>query len=336
MSTDAKNDYPNITILVAARNEEKNILRCLQSLDELNYPTQYLDIRIGDDQSTDQTAAVIKDFIKNKPHFHYQFIAHKYPNLKGKANVLAVLSQEVNSDFLFYCDADIAVSSEWINAMLTLFLPQVGVVVGVTRMTSGSIFANFQSLEWTLALAAMRLFSMVHIPFTGMGNNMAVRTQAYKAVGGYETIGFSIVEDFALFQAIIEANHSFAQGFSPKLLSVSQPAQTLAELLRQRKRWVKGAMSAVWPIKLSFFVSALWLPLLVIGLILWPAVFLALGVIHYLLVTISCFIAVRLLKQHDLLATIPLFWVYFNLNNTCMLINYLWPSPTVWKGRTYN
>lgn len=41
---------------------------------------------------------------------------------------------------------------------------------------------------------------------TGLGNNMAVSREAYDAVGGYEQIGFSIVEDYALFIAIIRKN----------------------------------------------------------------------------------------------------------------------------------
>lgn len=60
---------PTATIIVAARNEEDNILRTLESLEKLDYPDGKLQILIVDDQSTDATGKIIDDFIKDKPHF---------------------------------------------------------------------------------------------------------------------------------------------------------------------------------------------------------------------------------------------------------------------------
>jgi glycosyltransferase involved in cell wall biosynthesis len=60
-----------ISVLVAARNEEHNIERCLQSLDEVSFPKEKLEIIIGDDDSDDRTAEKVLNFIKDKPHFKY-------------------------------------------------------------------------------------------------------------------------------------------------------------------------------------------------------------------------------------------------------------------------
>ena len=58
-----ESDLPTVSIIVAARNEEKNILRCLQSLDKLIYPEGKLEIILVDDQSTDNTGKIIDKFI---------------------------------------------------------------------------------------------------------------------------------------------------------------------------------------------------------------------------------------------------------------------------------
>ena len=324
-----------VSILLAARNEEATIIRCLESLDQLDFSPRQLEILIGNDDSTDATENLILEFIRARPHFKYHLIQSERAGLRGKTNVLAQLARQAEGEFFFFCDADIAVAPTWINSMLSRFKPDVGVVVGVTRMAPIGIFAALQSLEWLFSIAAMRFFSLWKVPFTGMGNNMAVRREAYRSVGGYEKIGFSIVEDFALFKAILAEGFSFVQAFQPQVVSLSLPAGSLSELLRQRKRWVKGAMQAPWPIRLSFFASALFFPLLLILFFIAPFWATLWSAIHFVLVGTICLIGLRILRQPDLIPYLPLFWVYFSLNNTTMLINYLLPTPTVWKGRNY-
>ncbi len=324
-----------VSVLLAARNEEHNILRCLQALDNIDSENFNYEVLIGNDQSTDHTEAITLNFIQNKPAFKYHFISSQTAGLRGKANVLAQLSHHAKGKYFFYCDADIAVAPSWITQMLGLFKANTGVVVGVTRMTPSSVFAAMQSLEWLFSLTAMRLFSHFEVPFTGMGNNMAVSREAYDAVGGYQGIGFSIVEDFALFMAVIDQGYDFVQGFQPGIISISEPTRNLSELLVQRKRWVKGAMQAPWQIKLSFFASALFFPVLLILLFIAPLWSVGLALLHYLLVTMIGLTGLIILQQKDLIKNLPLFWFYFNLNNSTMLINYLRPTTTVWKGRIY-
>jgi cellulose synthase/poly-beta-1,6-N-acetylglucosamine synthase-like glycosyltransferase len=324
-----------VSILVAARNEADNIVRCLRALDALNFPKNQLDIWIGNDLSTDTTEELVLNYIAGKPHYHYRLISEPWPGLKGKANVLAQLAREAQGDYFFFCDADIAVQPTWLHDMLRHFQKNVSVVVGVTRMTPTGGFAALQSLEWLVSLATMRFFSYGNIPFTGMGNNMAVTRKAYQATGGYEAIEFSIVEDYALFQAILSRGYAFVQAFRPGLVSVSEPAPTFPQLLQQRKRWVKGAMQAPLLIRLTFYASALFLPLL-LGLILFfPKVTLALAGLHFLLVAGVAALTLLILHQPDLAWYIPVFWLYFLVINPLMLINYLLPAPVEWKGRTY-
>jgi len=50
--------FPMVSILVPARNEEKNIARCVQSLLALNYPS--FEVLVLDDQSSDNTRAILE------------------------------------------------------------------------------------------------------------------------------------------------------------------------------------------------------------------------------------------------------------------------------------
>src|SRR5579859_4533020 len=51
-----------ITVLVPARNEEENIGNCLQSLAAQSYPRGLFEVIVIDDHSTDDTAAIVKEF----------------------------------------------------------------------------------------------------------------------------------------------------------------------------------------------------------------------------------------------------------------------------------
>jgi cellulose synthase/poly-beta-1,6-N-acetylglucosamine synthase-like glycosyltransferase len=325
----------HVSVLVAARNEEKNIERCLQSLHALDFPRENIEILIGDDDSDDRTADVVARFIRDKPQFKYIKITQQTPGLKGKANVLAQLAHEAKGAYFFYCDADIAVKQTWASEMYRHFGPGTGVVVGVTRMKHTHLLADLLSMEWLFALGVMRFFSLIKIPITGMGNNMAVTREAYFTIGGYEKIGFSIVEDYALFMTIARSEYGFKMAYKPEIISISEPMNTFTELLGQRKRWMHGVVESFWVTRLSLFVASLIVPILFVISILCP-INLTTGItLYYLLVTGISLLSITILRQYDLWKAALLFWFYMVSMGLIMLVNYYLPSKTVWKGREY-
>lgn len=334
------NPFPKISILLAARNEEKNILRCLNALVAIDYPKEQLEVLIGNDASTDSTGPLIDNFItENRLESSFMKVFSIKPSeigLQGKTNVLAQLAQQATGEYYFFCDADIAVAPTWIKGMLAEFENGVGSVVGVSRMRPLSLFADFQSIEWTTALHGMHLMAQFQIPSTGMGNNMAVSREAYEATGGYEKVGFSIVEDYALYMAILQKGYTFRNAFNQEVISESEPVKSLEELIVQRKRWVKGAMQSRLFLRLIFLGTALLLPFLLILGFFYPQYALSLAGAHYLFVTVGAAVPLLLLRQTNLWKALPFFWFYFTTNTTLMLVNHYLPYKTVWKGRIYD
>ncbi|TDE15307.1 glycosyltransferase [Dyadobacter psychrotolerans] len=324
-----------VSILLAARNEENNIERCLLSLFELDFPKTQLEILIGDDDSSDKTAEIIHNFILDKPLYRYFKIKDHTVGLKGKANVLAQLSHQAKGKYFFYCDADIAVPSTWIYSMLEHFQDNTGVVVGLTRMKRSHLFADFLSLEWLFTLSILRFFSIFKIALTGLGNNMAVTREAYFKVGGYEKIGFSIVEDYALFMAIVKAKYKFVQTYSDKVLAYSEPLNSFSELKTQRRRWMYGIMESPLILRICVIMSALYVPIIALIAIWDPHRSWNMAISHYALITAVVLFAVVFLKQKDLWKTVFFFWFYLMSVCVWMLIIYLSPGETTWKGRTY-
>jgi cellulose synthase/poly-beta-1,6-N-acetylglucosamine synthase-like glycosyltransferase len=92
-----ENEFLTASVVVAARNEEVNILNCLKSLDELIYPEEKLEIIIVDDKSTDRTGEIIDEFISGKKKFKKIITKKEIGKLKGKTNALWKLLKERSS-----------------------------------------------------------------------------------------------------------------------------------------------------------------------------------------------------------------------------------------------
>ncbi len=252
--------------------------------------------------------------------------------LSGKTRVLAELADRATGEYLFFTDADIELPANWISGMLAGFDPDTGVVVGATGFRRSTPGAALQGIEWLMALSIFKIAADRGRPSTGLGNNMAVSRKAYDAVGGYQTLGFSIVEDYFLYKKIIEAGFGFRHLLSADILSFTVPPRRYFE---QRRRWIKGAMENAPAAMTGGILQALCIPLLfLLGLInpVIPAV------VSGILVLINAGLIVyfqRKLRITGYLRYLPLFTVYISTAWMMQFIYYLLSRQTIWKGRKY-
>lgn len=329
-------EWPVVSLLIAARNEEETILACLQAVDQLDYPAGQLDILIGNDQSTDNTRAVIRRFIADKPHFRLLDVTTTLAGLAGKTNVLAQLAQQARGQFLFFTDADTRVPTRWIKAMLAAFSAETGIVSGITLPQGTTLFHHLQALDWLYALTQTYLLSALSIPVTAPGNNMAVRHQGYRDVGGYERLAFSITEDYALFWALIREGYGFQNRLSPDVLAFTKPVDTLSALWQQRKRWMRGAFSLPGWLVAGLLVQSLALPLLLALSLVAPGVALGLYIVKFTLQTALLLYALRRLRQTQWLPYVLIFEGYQLFIGPTSLLYYLLSGPVRWKDRIYS
>lgn len=255
---------PRVSILLAARNEEANLPRCLASLRALDYPAAQLEILVGDDDSTDRTRAVAEAALAGfAGSFQVIPITENLGQARGKANVLAHLARRATADYLLVTDADIALPPTWVAAMLAHAAPGIGTVTGLTVVQGPGLLARLQSLDWLLSLGLIQVGSEAGQPMTAMGNNMLVTRAAYRATGGYEALPFSVTEDFALFEAVNAQGFGFRQLFEPAVRAVSLPVGSWGALVRQRLRWLRGVGALPWHVQAGLvFFSGYWLAVL--------------------------------------------------------------------------
>lgn len=247
-------ETPLVSILIAVRNEEFTITRCFEAIANLNYPKNKLEVLIGDDASTDKTAAIINTFIQDKNYIKYISIKETLGQARGKANVLAHLTKAATSDYFFITDADIAVPQNWVQNMLGGIINNTGIVTGITTITGNSLFQKLQAIDWLNAIGLLQIISDLNMPVNTMGNNMLITRQAYEATGGYNNMDFSVTEDIQLFKAVVKKGFGFLNIFDASVLAWSLAAPNWNSLLHQRKRWMQGLLHMPWYMSIILIV----------------------------------------------------------------------------------
>jgi cellulose synthase/poly-beta-1,6-N-acetylglucosamine synthase-like glycosyltransferase len=109
-------DLPFVSIIIAARNEEKDIRDCIQSIIDQTYPQNKFEIIVTDDYSTDGTVSIIQSFKKeNILVIHLaDFIENKNLNSYKKKSIETAL-QFAKGELIVTTDADCIAPKKWIK-----------------------------------------------------------------------------------------------------------------------------------------------------------------------------------------------------------------------------
>ena len=337
--------WPRVSVLLAARNEEQTLERCLDALLACHYAKDQLEILVGNDGSTDQTGAIVQAYASKHPNIKIVPIEPLKNGLLGKANVLAQLARQASGTYFLITDADVAVNPYWAQHMVANAMrfstpaKPVGMLNGFTGVGAhhrqNLKLWGLQQQDWALAQAILFIGASHNMPITGMGNNMLVSRQAYEAAGGYEKIPFHVTEDYALYQAIKQQNYAIKTLIRPGTAVTTLPEKGASTLLKQRKRWMHGAVKVPWPFQ-AFLISmaayhVFWWVLLASNVIFA----LVLAALKYAL---QVGLQVRALRQAGHTVSqkgVWLFSIYSPLLTVATVISYLRPGPVQWKGRSY-
>lgn len=321
---------PFVSILVAARNEEDSVAQCLQSLMELDYPKEKYEILVGNDQSTDTTGSILDDWKSKSDNIKIYNIDDQLGSAKGKANVLAHLAQHARGEYFFITDADCTVNPKWIRALLGAYNNRVGIVLGITDVKS-----VWQGMDWLFALGMIKALHDLNNPVVAMGNNMFISRKAYEAIGGYESIPFSVTEDLELFKQVKKKGYDTRHVVSEESTVLTNATSGLMNLLRQRKRWLSGAVQLHPGIVFLLLMQALYY-IAVAGLffLMWPMaviIFVIKAILQGLIVNKVA----QTIQRPKGMGYIALFELYQSYVALVSSVYFLLPTPVTWKDRKY-
>jgi len=165
-------DFPKVSILIPAHNEEKVIEKTLDSMLALDYPRDKIEIIVVNDGSGDRTASIVEDFARKDQRVKL----HNVPVAeggRGKSRALNIGLTQATADYIAVYDADNTpepTAMRYLMAQLLLH-PELGAVLGKFRTSNRmknilTRFINVETLSFQSILQAGRwkLFRVATLP----------------------------------------------------------------------------------------------------------------------------------------------------------------------------
>lgn len=242
--------FPEVTIVIPVKNGYPHILKLIGRLLNQRYEGEYR-IIVGDDASSDGTYEALVAQYGHHPQVKIVKVKKKVP---GKQGVLIELLKQVNTPYFIITDADMFSSRGWLRAMMGMALETGADMVCSPSVAIGRSFLTYlQRFEWVLGSIFAMTMEKVGLPVTGIGNNMLLKTEAYKRIGGYEALRPSLVEDYLLYMEMYRRKMQVRWFFSPYSVNYTRAEETLKSLLEQRLRWFYGGLKEKLPFYTTLF-----------------------------------------------------------------------------------
>lgn len=264
---------PFVSVLIAARNEQDHIIRCLESVVNQTYPKDLFEVIVIDDRSTDKTMQLVSEFVRHNLQVKLVHVSDKPEKISGKKNALSMGIKESKGEILLFTDADCRVKDSWVAGMASFFLEDVGAVIGYSEVESKTFFERWQEFDFSALMSATCGITNMGFPLAASGQNLAYRRKAFEDVGGFEEIIERISGDDTLMIQLIRKYTSYRIVFSGHAgtFNTTLPMNTLYEFIQQRARWASNGtiMLRLNPLFFFYLVSIYCLHfLLVAGLTL--------------------------------------------------------------------
>jgi len=236
-------DWPHVTVLVAAHNEEAVIADCLENLMGVDYPADRMLVMPVNDRSKDRTREIIDAVIEKYPGRIVPF--HRTGGKPGKAAALKDATELVKTDFIIVFDADYKPSRGLIRRLMAPFFDaEVGAVMGrvVPENVGANLLTRLLDLERSggYQVDQQARMNLGLVPQYG-GTVGGIRIAALKAVGGWHDD--VLAEDTDLTYRLLLGGWQTV--YHNRSECYEEVPQSWAVRVRQIKRWAKGHNQAM-------------------------------------------------------------------------------------------
>jgi poly-beta-1,6-N-acetyl-D-glucosamine synthase len=228
-----------VSIVVACKNEEKNIAILLDTLLNQNYPSENLEIIIVDDSSTDKTVSVTNEFIRQ--HAGNTRLVSNCAS--GKKSAIFTGVKESTGDLIIVTDADCCVGPAWVASYEQVFLEEhPDMIAGRVISGMGSTFVSaFGKYEFAALQGVTEAMVSNGNPVMCNGANMAFLREQYIRHADHLRMDIESGDDMFLLHAVKNDGGKICWNHNPESAVRTNGAGTLAGLLRQRARWASKA-----------------------------------------------------------------------------------------------
>ena len=196
---------PLISVCVPARNEERNIRACIESILAQDYPN--FEVIVLNDRSTDKTPEILQRLAPQDKRLKIIHGADLSTGWAGKPHALFQASSAARGDWLCFVDADTFLSPNTLSACYTKAI-ETGTDM-FTIMTFQILGSFWEKVVMPIVMTALSVgFSprKVNDPSSkdaiANGQFILIKRAVYDAIGGHESVKDQIVEDKAISEQV--------------------------------------------------------------------------------------------------------------------------------------
>lgn len=233
----AEAEWPQVSLLVAAKNEAAVITNLVASLCNLDYPEERYELWVIDDNSDDGTSKILDRLSQTHPKLN---VLHRGPEATGgKSGALNLVWPRVKGEILAVFDADAQVPSDLLRRVVPLFTNEQTGAIQVRKSIVNSD-TNFWTQGQAAEMALDRYYQEQRSARCGIGelrgNGQFVRQTAIAQCGGWNEM--TITDDLDLTVQL--HLHQWNIGFVANPTVGEEGVTTGIALWHQRNRWAEG------------------------------------------------------------------------------------------------
>lgn len=228
-----------LTVVVAVRNEEDNILNLLNDLKAQSYSAKLFDVIIVDDHSTDNTADIVSNFEMPNLRLIRLNLENVINSYKKRAITEAIKLS--SAKLIVSTDGDCRLNKDWLLTIVDFYESNNFKVISapVTFHNQQNLFEKIQTIEfqYLIGVGASAIFN--NYPITCNGANFIYEREVFNELDGFKGIDHKATGDDELFLHKVFSKYPNSAGFikSEKAIVRTYAKHTLAEFIQQRKRW---------------------------------------------------------------------------------------------------
>jgi glycosyltransferase involved in cell wall biosynthesis len=235
---------PLVSIIVPARNEERDIEQSLARLLELDYDNY--EVIAVNDRSTDRTGEIMED-VAGRPAARGRLRVIHHRELPagwlGKTHAMWTATNEAKGEWLLFTDADVQFKPDSVRRALAY-----GEAEKADHVVLFPLMIMKRPGEFMMIAFFQTMFVFGHRPWKvadpksrdhmGVGAFNLIRRSAYEAVGTYEALRMEVLDDMKLGKVVKNAGFAQRNVFGEDLISI---------------RWARGARGVVENLTKNFF-----------------------------------------------------------------------------------
>ena len=225
-----------LSVIVAAKNEEKNIHTLISALKKQSYPSNLFEVIIVDDNSNDNTFEITKSEIQGFSNFKlFRAEEKKY---KAKKGALDIGIMHSSNPYIVITDADCIPSTDWLKSFAIKFAQGNDLLFGIAPYQQTKSFVNkIASFENLRAHIIMFAFAKLGFPYSAAARSFGFSRSAFEKINGYKnTIETLSGDDDLLLREAVKNKLKIGMVTSERAFVHSETEKTYSKYKSQKLR----------------------------------------------------------------------------------------------------